>query len=789
MPRKNKDFAPIDQNASFTAYLKEFEAFAHNTPAAEAFLQSVREAEEKFRELHERDAYGRVRMLTAQDRDQLLAMQMEIGKNAEELLKEENPAEYKTMVRKIASLASGNYNSLRAYSPEDPKTLPEILEDVRAIRLDLRNVPLKNTVGAKQSSRQPITFLNDSGQVVTGVFTPKKTFNVAEKFQNDLNALASRPGTRPEAARILTTFTEKYFQNYGKIYQDRKGNPAKRSGDAEKDLNVLFTSCCDKEGNFDASILELVVDELYDDEFPNGFASGYLKKSELKDMIRLFDKYGVELGANSYSAGIAGGSRIDNRNAAMSTVADLLGVPDLVARSRPMKIINKNGQEVEGTFMTQAKGMDTANLSVDAININEDSLRHTDGNALKSVADLQVLDYICGNIDRHGGNVFYQFDVLGKITGIQGIDNDSSFGTYVPVDGRNKNRLVGTDNMMVMSESMCRKMMKLSGPELRFALRGYGLSEKELDAASKRMNFLKHKIIEDNEYYRDRLARMAKGEKVSPPGKFVPGRIRVVQDADFRTLSFRELSRIDKRIKHKHRNLFAIVDENVCLMADLYKMQSKDYEELKSRIAIGEDNRANPANLEVGEAATSGLLRVMRTRTIEGWWKWHHGTSQKFEAMRAAVKAYNDYQKELLSRHGLASDPEAKKNPDLVLRSVIGVNDLAKLSALGKKINSTADAYLQDKEGRNNNSYTRSRMEIAVLAREFGRKAMETKPEEKELARKNENRAEQRYNHLLADMDIKFRNSPELKNDPKNTEADSLGYTKKEGNGDGLVIG
>ena len=784
MPRKTTEYAPIDQNTSFTQYLQAFEALSHNTPAAEAFLESVRNADAKFRELHARDSYGRVKMLTEEDRQQLIALHKEIGQKAEDLLKEENPPEYKTMVRKIAALASGNYNSLRNYSPEEPKTLPEILEDVRTIKLDLRGANLKGTLGAKQSSRQPLTFLNENGETVAGVFTPMKRLNIVERFRQDLKALSERPGTSPDAARILSSFSDKIQQNFSRLVQDRNGNPIPPSTDPEENLNDIFSLITDKDGNYDESKLELVLDEVFTDEYPeDNPASMKLKKSEIREVRKLFEKYGVELGVNNYSAGIRGGSRIDNRNAAMSTVAELLGVPDLVARARPMKVIDKNGNEVEGTFMTEAKGLDVGNLSIDAINVGKQSLKNTDGNALKSVADLQVLDFVCGNVDRHGANIFYQFDGLARLTGIQGIDNDSSFGTYFPKNGRNRNRLVGFDNLMTVSQSMAQKLLKLRGPELRFALRGYGLSEEELDAATKRMNALKNKIVEDNEYYRDRLARIARGEKVTPPGNFVPGRIRIVPDADFKYVSFKELSRVDPKVRLAHRNLFAIVADNVRAMANLFERQKREYESLRSAVAIGEDNRANPANLKASEATSAGLLREMKTRTIEGWWKWHHGTSAKFEKMRAAVKAYNDYQKELIDRLGIANHPDMKKDPDQVLRSFIGVNDLAKLSALGKKVKTSADAYLQDKEGRNNNSYTQSRMEIAELARTFGEKAMERKPEEMELARKNQNRAEQRHNHLMADMDIRFRNSPELQSDPNNRVSGSPAFSNNKEDG------
>ena len=45
----------------------------------------------------------------------------------------------------------------------------------------------------------------------------------------------------------------------------------------------------------------------------------------------------------------------------------------------------------------------------------------------KDIANLQILDWLCGNPDRHFHNIFYKFDEAGNVTGVVGIDNDLSF--------------------------------------------------------------------------------------------------------------------------------------------------------------------------------------------------------------------------------------------------------------------------------------------------------------------------------------------------------------------------
>ena len=46
---------------------------------------------------------------------------------------------------------------------------------------------------------------------------------------------------------------------------------------------------------------------------------------------------------------------------------------------------------------------------------------------------MQIMDFLSGNVDRHGGNMTYKVDDNGKIVGAVAFDNDTSFGV-IPVD-------------------------------------------------------------------------------------------------------------------------------------------------------------------------------------------------------------------------------------------------------------------------------------------------------------------------------------------------------------------
>ena len=195
------------------------------------------------------------------------------------------------------------------------------------------------------------------------------------------------------------------------------------------------------------------------------------------------------------AAGIRDKSRIDQRNSAMTDVARLLGMSGIIAKATPMKIIH-NGQVKEGTFMEKAEGEDINRLtrSSKMLKADKDSFNHPEG--LKALANLQVLDYICGNIDRHAGNILYQFgEENGKVvlTGICGIDNDTSFGTRL-FDRKPVQNITPLASINKITKSCYEALVSFPVDTLKVVLADK-LSKSELDAVCQRAEFLKQKAL------------------------------------------------------------------------------------------------------------------------------------------------------------------------------------------------------------------------------------------------------------------------------------------------------
>lgn len=185
-----------------------------------------------------------------------------------------------------------------------------------------------------------------------------------------------------------------------------------------------------------------------------------------------------------------------NRNVATSRVANLLGIGGIVEQSSTVKIREKgSGQVTKGNLMTLAKGDQGAAVAGGKI---YEGMRRMDNiqermnwagklfapTVQKELCSLQVLDYICGQTDRHANNFFLEKDSSGSYAHVHGIDNDMSFGTGVDLgklvaktgdhERKRSMRMVvdAEGNLAIphMDRQLAMNIKSLTPDELRFAL-------------------------------------------------------------------------------------------------------------------------------------------------------------------------------------------------------------------------------------------------------------------------------------------------------------------------------
>ncbi len=202
---------------------------------------------------------------------------------------------------------------------------------------------------------------------------------------------------------------------------------------------------------------------------------------------------------------------MSRRNVATSRVANLLGLGHLVAKSETAELYDRaTGAVIQGNLMEGAKGemdgkkfMAEANKSriVGSVNI------HATGGFQRDLVSLQVLDVICGQMDRHAGNFFVSRNAEGELDKVQGIDNDAAFGTNLYAAsgkaGEKNDRGIysmpdengETSGLLIpyMDKKLAETIRALDPDMLRFALKDL-LKDEEIEAAVKRLELTKSAI-------------------------------------------------------------------------------------------------------------------------------------------------------------------------------------------------------------------------------------------------------------------------------------------------------
>lgn len=392
----------------------------------------------------------------------------------------------------------------------------------KTISIEMKN-NMAEKVGGKLSSRAVVHFKDASGRTVKGFFTEDTYNDFEQMFTKRVNEGMDSDWMK-DYGEILEAFSGKgnkiidmFSDLFNECSIEWRNNTAKddtakklfigdrRNGERLKVNTGVFKYEIEqflKKHGVKQELFDKIHEEFLGESrrFLNGFA----------DLIDMFEDANIE--HNMYSMMEQGGN-INRRNIAMTDYGELLGMSGLLARSVPM-VIKQNGKVVRGNLMENAKGM-----PVDYICSNNPAFQRQvsdtsadlfgEGNsnvlpivvtpeAIKEINNLQILDFLCGNIDRHAANMFYKFDFSDpnavKLTGVQGIDNDASFGSVDFKGSGVKNRMSRINDIKVIDEKTADEILNLSIDKLDNKLRLSRLSKKELDSAHERLKALQDRI-------------------------------------------------------------------------------------------------------------------------------------------------------------------------------------------------------------------------------------------------------------------------------------------------------
>lgn len=374
--------------------------------------------------------------------------------------------------------------------------------------------------GASMSSRQRMKIKMEDGNEIKGYFTPVSVLGAKGKYNDTLDMLIERYSEKPNdpVAQGMTAF---YSAMKERCSLEKFCSFCSNLANVETSKEVLEAHPLVKMENINA-LARFARSLGLDNETVTlisgaGLAELMGSSDELmKEVIRQPD---VE--ENNNDIGIATGSNLNRRNNAMTGVADLLGIGSSIARSVNMTTVNGKKQ-TSGTFMLNAEGLDTMQLVPSRPGFGRKILTIAP-EGLRSMNNLQILDYLCANVDRHGKNFLYQTDCSGneiKITGIQGIDNDMSFGE---VDHRGETqirRMSCLPDIKVIDRELAENVMKLRPENLERVMREQGLSAGEINCAKLRLSDLKEwicagriDVVSGRDWENVRLADLNAGKK------------------------------------------------------------------------------------------------------------------------------------------------------------------------------------------------------------------------------------------------------------------------------------
>jgi len=345
----------VKKNLETQIQQMEDSGISNGGAAYNKYVQCLRALNEFTKKQYETDSFGLNKKLTPELYRQLVQLYAECGKQGETVLEELKSLKDKPgycVIQNIHNMLSTDMKVLNAVDEASLQggtvSLQKIVDDARMRTVDISGKNL-GTLGGEMSSRIPFNYVEADGHEIPGVFTPKSEFNMEANYDN---MIASLKKSAPNYAAIFENL-KKAAIGFSDAQLKRDKETPEKYTDGEK-LFQAIECLAGPHYEIEARYIGMGLKSI-DNEIFQQFKTYYdinKDNDEFKAFTKELFKYINQTGFNYGNAEISDHSRIDSRNSAMSAVADLLGVPNLICKAIPMKIIKDGGEHVkDGNYL------------------------------------------------------------------------------------------------------------------------------------------------------------------------------------------------------------------------------------------------------------------------------------------------------------------------------------------------------------------------------------------------------------------------------------------------------
>ena len=618
-----------------------------------------------------------------------------------------------SIVNYIQKVISKDLKALNDLDKENPGNIKNIFETSRTMKVVVSS-EMTHRVGGQLSDRFPIKNGDKKG-----FFTARIDTAQDEKWKKVLNSVKELK--LPKEYQEMFDELEHDHELRESIYDVVLSKKYKDESERRKDLAKKLELFDDDEQHKYRTIED-------DEKLVNAL------DIVLRDTQKLLVPYHMKdrLTLDPYT-------RNDNKNAAMYDVAKFLKCERLIAKAVPMVIVNGD-KVIKGTFMENAQGTDLNDMGpTNRLWKYEADKSPYHKDLYRDLADMQLLDYICGNIDRHKANMFYKTekDEKGtvKITGLVGIDNDASFPEgairdreFEGFDVRGYHvhaRIIRPENFRYVTKNTAEIVKNMSRSQLETILRGRNLSQKAIDLAWERTKDVQKVLNEPEKYnikYADDLTEDVIKDVTDKSNPFHenPGHDSIFSSFDHQ---------MQEQVGYSYD--IAVREQNKRLKKD-EKNRQLDRKEYKDYIAQkrSPDKIADYKDASGKMALVANEIKIQRLETVMKKINRLKFASREFAQMRTAVKNLVECSNEIRNKVKEATELEK--------------DDYKKYEDCLKKLNEATDHYIQEKGIVQKTGKGRERMEgarkILNIAEEISRSfAAEKHMEETEKEASNDN--------------------------------------------------